>query len=290
MIYLSSFSFPSREEESGFFMGVNETCYNCFYPFGILCDKGLDNLEFGNITLLYGSNGCGKTTVLNVIAEKLGLERSTLYNRSDFFEKYTDRCYFKLEKSVPDASRIITSDDVFDYMLDLRSYNKSIDRKREGIFDEYADRRNFSSGFRMNSMDDFDELREINAARRMTKSQFTKHRLVNNLREHSNGESAFLYFAEKIKDGRLYLLDEPENSLSPDKQIELSAFISDMARFFGCQFIISTHSPLLLSMKGAVVYNLDSKTARRQKWTELANVRIYYDFFKEHEDEFDEKD
>ena len=85
MIYLSSFSFPSREEESGFFMGVNETCYNCFYPFGILCDKGLDNLEFGNITLLYGSNGCGKTTVLNVIAEKLGLERSTLYNRSDFF-------------------------------------------------------------------------------------------------------------------------------------------------------------------------------------------------------------
>ena len=46
-------------------------------------------LDFESVTILYGGNGSGKTTVLNVIAEKLGLERDTLYNRSNFFEDYT---------------------------------------------------------------------------------------------------------------------------------------------------------------------------------------------------------
>ena len=72
--------------------------------------------------------------------------------------------------------------------------------------------------------------------------------LPDNMREHSNGESAFLYFAEKIQKNGLYFLDEPENSLSPVKQQELLRFLEDSARFFNCQFVIATHSPFLLSM------------------------------------------
>ena len=107
-----------------------------------------------------------------------------------------------------------------------------------------------------------------------------------NIREHSNGESAFLYFAEKIKENGLYLLDEPENSLSPEKQQELLRFLEDSARFFGCQFIMATHSPFLLSMRGAKIYDMDEEVVDVKRWSELANVRAYYTFFKEHEKEF----
>lgn len=80
---------------------------------------------------------------------------------------------------------------------------------------------------------------------------------MGNVREHSNGESALIYFEEKIKENALYLLDEPENSLSPEKQMELLRFIENSSRFYGCQFVIATHSPFILSMKGAKIYDMD---------------------------------
>ena len=109
---------------------------------------------------------------------------------------------------------------------------------------------------------------------------------MKNIRECSNGESAYRYFTDTIQENGLYLLDEPENSLSPERQIELQQFILDSARFFGCQFIIASHSPFLLSMKGAKIYDLDEEIATVKKWTELQNVRAYYNFFKEHDAEF----
>lgn len=78
----------------------------------------------------------------------------------------------------------------------------------------------------------------------------------------------------------------PENSLSPEKQQELVRFIEDSARFFGCQFVISTHSPLVLALKGAKIYDLDEDPVDIKKWTELANVRAYFEFFEKHRDCF----
>ena len=84
----------------------------------------------------------------------------------------------------------------------------------------------------------------------------------------------------------MYLLDEPENSLSPRRQLELVRFIEDSTRYLGCQFVISTHSPFLLAMKGAKIYDLDEDIVDVKKWTELENVRIYYEFFRRHYNEF----
>ena len=109
---------------------------------------------------------------------------------------------------------------------------------------------------------------------------------MDNVREHSNGESAFLYFTEKIRENGLYLLDEPENSLSPQRQQELMEFLRDSARFFGCQFIISTHSPFLLAMQGAKIYDMDEEIVDVKRWTELNGIRVYYDFFKKYENQF----
>ena len=293
MIYLSRFQFPGRELEYSFTMNQKRTCYDTFYPFLVLSKHCLEMLDFEPVTILYGGNGSGKTTALNVIAEKLGLERDTLYNRSNFFEEYTKLCSCqggdgsgnRRALRMPKGSRIITSDDVFDFMLNLRSINDGIDRKREELFEDYLE--NKYSHFTMRSMDDYEQLKKVCLARSNTQSKYVRRNLMDNVREHSNGESAFLYFTDKIKENGLYLLDEPENSLSPAKQQELLKFLEDSARFFGCQFIIATHSPFLLSMRGAKIYDLDEETADVKRWTELENVKSYYHFFKKYEGEFE---
>ena len=70
-------------------------------------------------------------------------------------------------------------------------------------------------------------------------------------------------------------------------QQELVQFLEDSVRFYNCQFIISTHSPFLLAMRDALIYDLDSVPVRTSEWTELKNVRVYYEFFKRHMREFE---
>ena len=285
MIYLSHFEFPDIEWEYSFVMSQKRTCYDTFYPFYVLSKNRLSVLDFEPVTVLYGGNGSGKTTALNVIAEKLELPRDTLYNRSNFFGDYTEECLYELKAPIPPDSRIITSDDVFDFMLGLRAINEGIDKKREDLFEEYLDAK--YSHFQFKSMADYEQLKKVNYARGNSQSKFVRKNLMDNVREHSNGESAFLYFSDKIKENGLYLHDEPETSLSPKRQQELLRFLEDSARFFGCQFIIATHSPFLLSMKGAKIYDMDENPVDVKKWTELENVREYYEFFKSREKEFE---
>lgn len=286
MIYLSHFEFPSVAVEENYLHLIKETCYTTAYPFQVLTDHEVRTLDFDEpITVLYGGNGSGKTTALNVIAEKLGLKRDTLYNRTNFFGNYVDFCEYVPAGSVPEESRIITSDDVFDFMLNIRSLNEGIHKKREELFKDYHE--NKYSEFQLQTLEDYDQLVKVNLARSKSKSRYVKKQLKNNVREHSNGESGYLYFTEKIRENALYLLDEPENSLSPERQQELAKFLEESARFFGCQFILATHSPFLLSMRGAKIYDLDASPMRVSHWTELPNVRVYYDFFKRYEAEFE---
>lgn len=284
MRYLKAMTFPDQEVEFDFFMNIKRTVYDTYYPFQILSKKQVEQLDFEPITILYGGNGSGKTTVLNIIAEKLELERDSLFNKSNFFTDYLWYCGVELEQTVPSHSRIITSDDVFDYILNVRTLNEGIDLKREELFEEYLDAK--YSQFQMKSLEDYEQLKKVTDARRKTQSRYVRQELMDNVIEQSNGESAFRYFTEKIEENGLYLLDEPENSLSPKRQLELMKFIEDSARFFGCQFIISTHSPFLLSLKEAKIYDLDSEPVEVKKWTQLENVRTFYDFFKQHEDKF----
>jgi len=286
LIYLSHFSFPDSELEFDFFLRQKRTCHDSYYPFQVLSARGLRQLSFEPITILYGGNGSGKTTAVNVIAEKLGLARDTRYNRSSFFEDYVRLCHEEIRQPIPETSRIITSDDVFDYMLNLRALNEGIDLKREELFEEYLDDK--YADFHYRTLEDYEKLKRVNMARSKTQSKYVRKRLMDNPREQSNGESAYFYFTSKIADNGLYLLDEPENSLSPLRQQELCRFLEDSARFYGCQFVIATHSPFLLAMKGAKIYDLDADPACVRRWTDLPAVRAYYDFFMQHKHAFEE--
>ena len=283
MIYLRNFSFPSEDREYNFILDEKRTCFDTFYPFKILSKNDFTEIDFEPVTILYGGNGSGKSTALNVIAEKIEASRDTIFNKSNFFKDYVDMCDMD-EVKVAGIKRIITSDDVFDYILNLRNLNEGIDNKRENLFGDYLDAK--YSGFKMKSLEDYEELKKVNSARSKTMSKFIRKNLMSNVRLYSNGESAYRYFIEKIIENGLYILDEPENSLSPKRQIELMSFIEDSARFFGCQFIISTHSPFLLAIKGAKIYDLDESPVSVKSWTSLENVRTYYEFFKSHDSEF----
>ena len=284
MIYLEYFTFPDSDREFDFFVNQKRTCYDSFYPFQILSRHHLQRIDFEPVTILYGGNGSGKTTVLNVIGEKLQLSRDSVFNKSNFFQDYLDLCDYQLKGRIPVNSRVITSDDVFDYILNIRSMNEGIDRKKESLFEDYLDAK--YADFQMRSLDDYERLKKVTKARRLTQSRYVRSELMDNIREYSNGESAFIYFSEKITENGLFLLDEPENSLSPARQQELVKFLEDSARFFGCQFVISTHSPFLLAMRDAKIYDLDEDPADVKRWTELENVRAYYTFFRDHCDEF----
>ena len=285
MRYIDSFKFPGVENEEQFVNYIRRTCYTSFYPFGVFAENELRELSFSEITILYGNNGSGKSTALNLMAEKLKAERDTLFNRSSFFGDYIGMCDFEMtHEGRPEEIRMITSDDVFDFMLNLRALNDGVDRKREQAFDEWIE--NKHSKFQMKSLDDYEQLKKVVDARSKTQSKYVRDTIGNNIIEHSNGESALQYFSEKIKDNGLYLLDEPENSLSPQRQLELLEFIQNSARFFGCQFIIATHSPFLLALKGALIYDLDERPVDIKKWTELEGVRTYFEFFEKHKDEF----
>lgn len=283
-MYLKFFTFPDGDVESNFIADIKRTCYDSFYPFKILSKHRFKRIDFEPITILYGGNGSGKSTALNIIAEKLEVKRDSIYNKSNFYPDYVNMCEMELEEKLTGCSRIITSDDVFDYMINIRNLNEGIDNRREEIFGEYLDVK--YSKFQLKSIEDYEQLKRVNASRSKTQSKFVRSELIDNPREYSNGESAFKYFTEKISNDGIYILDEPENSLSPKKQIELMGFVEDAVRFGNFQFIMSTHSPFLLGMKNAKIYDLDEDPVDVKRWTDLENVRTYYNFFKKYEEDF----
>lgn len=275
-MYLTYFTFPGEDQELEYIWDHSLNDINV-YPFKVLSACSLGKVTFEPITILHGGNGSGKSTALNAIAEKLNISRDSVFNKSKFYPDYLKMCEIHMLTSVPGNSRIVTSDDVFDYMLNVRNLNEGIDTKRKDLFKDYLNAK--YADFQFKSMDDYDKLKKVNQARRITRSQYVRSNLMSNVKGLSNGESAFRYFTEKIGENGLFILDEPENSLTPKYQLELKQYIEDSVRFYGCQFIISTHSPFLLSIPGAKIYDLDESPAKIKKWTELENVRIYREFF-----------
>ena len=273
------------QEHSIVFDQERRRIFNSYYPIGLLTQNNFKEIEFDRITIFYGGNGSGKTTLLNIISEKIEAIRKSKIDKGSFFDLYVNSCKYEMSYEEPVEIKTITSDDVFDYLLDIRSINANINRRKERLSKEYLDTK-FSN--QNSSFDNYEQLKNSYDSKTKTMSKYIRDRLGNNnIVEQSNGESALIFWEREIKEDSIYILDEPENSLSAENQIKLKKFIEDSARFYNCQFIISTHSPFLLNLLEAKIYDLDSNPVETKKWTELSNVKIYHEFFKEHESEFE---
>lgn len=281
--YLRTIDLASFGQEDGFIRNQRRTCYNGIYPFKIFPDKQLESIRFAPITVFYGGNGSGKTTLLNIIAEKTGVLRHSPFSGSAFFADYVSMC--RLDATfIPQNSRILTSDDVSDYLLTIRNLNNGIDTRRNELLADYTHRK--YKELRFTGLADYDNWKEGYDAKRMSQSRFVKDRLMRNVDMFSNGETAMRYYTDRITENALYLVDEPENSLSVKLQLELQRYIADSARFYGCQFVIATHSPVFLALPNALIYDLDDVPVTTKPWTELENVRLFYEFFLAHQSEF----
>ena len=104
-----------------------------------------------------------------------------------------------------------------------------------------------------------------------------RRRYGEDLDANSHGESFLKLFQSRLVPGGLYILDEPEAPLSPQRQLALLAiFIGMVAR--GCQFIVATHSPILMAMPGARLLGCDSVPPRETAFEDAEQVRLTRSF------------
>jgi len=298
LIYLNTFCLPDPPDliDAGRYRSnIPKACFNISYPIHVFVKTRLPLLEFSEITLFYGSNGSGKSTLLNVIGEKLGLKRDTNFSTGTLFEAFVRACSYTLQGrddgragKLPPVCRAIASDDIFDYLLARRQEKEIIQEKRDEVLDipRPRSKRDASAPWKLTSLKELPKFRRFHEFRRQTRTRLLQKYAGERRPESSNGQTALQFFRENIVEGGLYLLDEPENSLSPKFQLELVDFLQDAARFCRCQFLIATHSPFILSLKGARIYDLDASRDHVKPWNELENVRMYYEFFKRNEGAF----
>lgn len=313
MLYLEKFLFPDLENDNLYFDEARGSFFDEHtYPFHLTSEMGLWRIDFEPITILYGGNGSGKSTIINVISEKLNAERKAMFNSSPYFDEYVKRCQYKAtpdvlgdtvsgrkrkpeKNDISSITTVLTSDDIFYSMQELRLDNDRKMQKSRMLMDEYVcpeelpDHLNFETGYNVEKFKRGVEIRKARNSMRSRGSSFNKL-LLNSVgkmeRGFSNGETALMKLSELLEKPGLYLLDEPENSMSCEFQIKLASIIQYLARYGKCQFLISTHSPFILSIENAKIYNLDHTPVDVCKWWELDNMKEYFRLFNNARDLF----
>lgn len=234
------------------------------FPFTVPAIRSLRSLDLdAPVTFFVGENGSGKSTLLEgiALAAKLPTIGSADAARDETLE--AQRALAKALKLTWNqrAARgfFLRAEDFFGYAKEL---SKLLGRAAE-IETEYADRSAYARGLALGptlgSVADLDR------------------RYGSNLDENSHGQSFLKVFQARFVPNGLYLLDEPEAPLSPQSQLALLAMMADMVAAGG-QFIVASHSPILLAYRGATIYSFDSGEVRRAEYDALEHVALTRDF------------
>ncbi len=210
------------------------------YPFNIKCLENFDELVIDNsVTLFYGENGVGKSTLVEAIAIALGLNPEGGSNNMSFsnYDDYSD-LYKHLTISkfgVPRTKFFLRAESFYNVATDI-SNNK--EGSTGPLSEQYG----------------------------------------GDLHECSHGESFLKLVENRFWDKGLYILDEPEAALSPQRQMTLLCYIHDLAQN-GSQFIIATHSPILLSYKYGKIIDMNNNL-EEIKYEDTEVYKIYKDFLE----------
>lgn len=212
------------------------------YPFCLNIVKNLHCIEFPTqVTFFVGENGTGKSTILEAIAHKVGFGP----------EGGSKNIHFKTSLEKEQSAAMLLADS-----LTLSWRFKSVN----GYF--------FRAESFFNVANYIDYL-ELECGGRAYTSYGGK-----SLHAQSHGESFLSFFKSRVGAQGFFILDEPEAALSPQRQLALLSIIHELCRDFYSQFIIATHSPLLLAYPNATIYSCDSGSLAPIAYTDTEHYQI----------------
>lgn len=217
------------------------------YPFSIPSIRHLHRLEFHPaVTFFIGENGSGKSTLLEAIAVKAG---------------------FSAEGG--DKQLQFGTHDTHSPLHDCLRLERSFGAPTDGFFLRAESLYNVAS-----------ELENIEKYF-PSKSPFHAYG-GKSLHQQSHGESFLAVMKERLQGGGVYLFDEPEAALSPQRQLSVLTLMHRLVHHQS-QLIIATHSPILLAYPQARIYQFAESGITEVKYTETEHYQITKDFLNRHE-------
>lgn len=251
-MFLKEITFPAKAEE---------------YPFNLTV---LDNkrLRFSKpITIFVGSNGSGKSTILESIAasiNSINISNQSIMDDDLFVEIRNYSRKLKLSfKTQTKRGFFFRASDFITYRHGIRLMKKQLKEEIERVNEEYKDKSIFSKNQALAPF--IKSLHELeNQSRELTKL--------------SHGESFLEFFRSRFHVPGIYIIDEPETPLSFENQYALLVLIKEMVRK-GAQFIIATHSPIIQAVDDCEIIDLDNDL-QTIDFTELDSVSFIKDFLE----------
>lgn len=213
------------------------------YPFSLPSLKTLDEMAFHpKVTFLIGENGMGKSTLLEAVAVALGFN--------------AEGGSFNFNFSTFDSHSILG-----EYLKII----KGVDRPSDGFFLRAESFYNVASNI--------EEMDREGGAPKVIDSFGGR-----SLHEQSHGEAFFSTFLHRFRGSGIYILDEPEAALSPLRQMSMLTRIHDLVSEHS-QFIIATHSPIIMAYPDAAIYEFTDDGISEKKLEETNHYRIMKQFF-----------
>jgi predicted ATPase len=238
------------------------------FPFSVPIVRHLEPLELATaVTFLVGENGSGKSTLLEAIAAAAGLPTvgSESVDRDDTLSAQRALAHALKLTWNRRAKRgfFLRAEDFFGFTKSLSKLRAELLEGIKRIDEEYEGRSEYVKGLAKGPL--------VGSLADM------ERRYGVDLDANSHGQSFLKLFRSRFVPSGLYLLDEPEAPLSPQSQLGLMAMMGDMLKE-DAQFIIATHSPILLGFPGATIYTCDVAPIAQVPFDELDHVVITRDF------------
>ena len=226
------------------------------YPFNIpLARKGFDLTIDRPVTIICGENGSGKSTLIEAIALRCGFSITGGSRNHALGEQTADVA--PLAKLMKFSWSLKVSDGFFMRAESFYDFSNLIDRlaKEPGlrsgpsIYESYGGK---------------------------------------SLHAQSHGESFIALFSNRLGRKGIYVLDEPEAALSPQRQLSLIGIIDELEKTKQAQFIIATHSPVLMAYPKATLLHLQDGEILERNFKTTTNYQILARFFANPEKYIDE--
>jgi predicted ATPase len=240
------------------------------FPFSVSAIRDLTEMVFSApVTFFVGENGSGKSTLLEAIAAATravtagseSVERDPTLARQRMLGKQLD---LRWAHRTPNGW-FLRAEDFFGFARRTAQLREEMRRESKEIEAEYS----------AQGRSDWARTLATGPSRRSARE--LEERYGGDLDARSHGEGFLAFFTARFRKGGLYLIDEPEAALSPQSQLALLAHLFDMVRDDG-QFIIATHSSILLAFPGAAILSFDGGTIAPTPYDDLPGVRLTRDF------------